>query len=252
MKNLKWDTTKYINNFSFVSKYGEDVTELIDAPSNSFVVDLGCGSGALCSELVDKRFRVLGIDASEDMLNAAAALYPDIDFMAADALDFKLDEPADVIFSNAVFHWIDSDRQDDLAENIASQLKTGGELVCEFGGKGCAAKVHKALSEVFAEHGREYESTFYFPTIGEYATLLERHGFRVEYATLFDRPTEQFGEDGLEEWIRMFIANSFAEVDAETAAAMIAETAERLRDELYVGGKWVVNYVRIRVKAIKM
>ena len=50
------------------------------------------------------------------------------------AAEFELEEKADVIFSNAVFHWIDADRQEKLAANLAAQLKPGGELVCEFGG----------------------------------------------------------------------------------------------------------------------
>lgn len=48
-----------------------------------------------------------------------------------------------------------------------------------------------------------YPRTFYFPSIGEYAPLLEGQGFKVECALLFDRPTVQKSEQGLENWIRI-------------------------------------------------
>ena len=41
-----------------------------------------------------------------------------------------------------------------------------------------------------------YRRTFYFPTVGEYAPMLERHGLQVRAALLFDRPTPQQTEDG--------------------------------------------------------
>lgn len=39
-------------------------------------------------------------------------MHPELDFMAGDATEFTLDEKADVIFSNAVFHWINADKQE--------------------------------------------------------------------------------------------------------------------------------------------
>ena len=38
---------------------------------------------------------------------------------------------------------------------------------------------------------------------------MERAGFRVEYAVLFDRPTEQKTGDGLADWVRMFVKKPF-------------------------------------------
>lgn len=164
------------------------------------------------------------------------------------AAEFELEEKADVIFSNAVFRWIDADRQEKLAANLAAQLKPGGELVCEFGGKGCAETVHASLEKNFAKRGLSYTREFYFPTIGEYAPILERHGFRVEYAVLFDRPTVQSTEDGLRDWILMFDKKPFEGLSEQTAKEIIDETVEELRNVLFADGRWIVDYVRIRIK----
>ena len=138
--NIEWNATNYTNHFSFVHKYGEDVLKLIDAPAGSRVLDLGCGNGALTKKLQELGFQAQGMDASSEMLHVARQNYPEIRFEKGDATQFTLQDPVDVIFSNAVFHWIDAEKQDALAAHIASALKPGGTLVCEFGGKNCAER----------------------------------------------------------------------------------------------------------------
>ena len=126
--NNDWNAKNYTNNFSFVHQYGEDVLKLIDAPAGSKVLDLGCGNGALTKKLQELGFQVQGMDSSEDMLTIAQRNNPDILFEYGDATQFTLAEPVDVIFSNAVFHWIDAEKQDALAAHIAKALKPGGIL----------------------------------------------------------------------------------------------------------------------------
>lgn len=249
MKN-NWNSDNYTDNFQFVHKYGEELIDFLTVPKGSFVVDLGCGNGALTQKLTDKGFRTLGVDASDSMLEKAHKLNPSLNFQKGDACEFKLDEKADAIFSNAVFHWIDN--HDKLVKNISSNIKQGGEFVFEFGGKNNGKTVHDALKKVFAIHGLKYVNNSNFRSIGEFAPILEKYGFRVEYAVLFDRPTEQIGENGLENWINMFLSGAFDGVNDETKKAIISQTVELCRPKLYVNGKWYVDYVRIRMKAIKM
>lgn len=248
--NIKWDAEEYTDRFRFVHRYGEDVLDLITAKPGALAVDLGCGNGALTEKLHEKGYRVVGIDASRDMLKIAKERHKELSFYQADAVSFTLQEKADVIFSNAVFHWIDD--QDALLSNLYEQLKEGGELVFEFGGKGCAELVHGTLEKEFEKRGLSYSRTFYFPSIGEYAPLLEKHGFKVTYATLFDRPTPQMGEHGVEDFIRMFVTRPFEGMEAATADEIIRETEEQLKETLFHDGTWFIDYVRIRMRAEKV
>lgn len=250
--NIKWDSDNYTDNFQFVHKFGEDVAQLIDVPKGSFVVDLGCGNGALTEKLEKQEYRVLGLDASAEMIAKAKALHPHLHFRTADALDFSLPQQADCIFSNAVFHWIDADKQVKLLENIAANLKSRGILVCEFGGFGCAETVHRALEKVFAQHGLCYPRIFYFPTVGEYAPLIERAGMLVEYASLFDRPTQQKSAHGVADWIKMFVKIPFLGMDELLKETIIREAEKMTRPRLYTSHGWLIDYVRIRIKARKM
>ena len=94
---------------------------------------------------------------------------------------------------------------------------------------------------------------FYFPTISEYAALLENIGFRVKYAVLFDRPTELKGESGLKDWINMFVKTPFGIVEAEQEKETIINKAIGvLRNVLFIDGKWYADYVRIRMMAIRL
>lgn len=249
--NIKWDADKYTKNFSFVPQYGNDVAELIDCEKGSSLIDLGCGNGALTKVLQEKGFHVTGMDSSEELLEAAGIKYPDIPFIRADATDFTVGESVDAVFSNAVFHWIDREKQADMLSCVHRALKEKGQFVFEFGGYGNNALIHGALGEVFSEHGYEYRLPFYFPTIGEYAPMVEQAGFQVRYAILFDRPTELKGSDGLKEWIHMFVKTPFAKVDDAEGEEIICQAVERLRDSLYREGIWYADYVRIRMKAVK-
>lgn len=250
MANIMWDSKNYVSNFSFVHEYGKEVIELLDITPGMTAVDLGCGNGQLTKQLSDIGMDVIGVDESAEMIALARKSYPEIKFIRADATNFTVDKKVEAIFSNAVFHWIDN--QDDLITNIAFQLKEGGQLVCEFGGYGNTELIHAALEREFQKRGLQYIRNFYFPTIGEYTSRLEAHGLQVRYATLFDRPTKQVGEDGLANWIRMFNMLPFQGLDKVVQEHIIQCVVDELRPVLYKDGTWYADYVRIRIKAVKI
>ena len=251
--NIKWDAAKYTSDFSFVHQYGNSVIDMIDADKKGTVLDLGCGNGALSKNLYDAGYIVKGIDASKELLDIARKDYPDIEFIQADATNFSLQEPVDVVFSNAVFHWIDKERQQDMLKCVYNTLKENGQFVFEFGGYGNNQLIHQALAEVFSEYQYTYIMPFYFPTISEYSTLLENAGFKVVYAILFDRPTELKGENGLKDWINMFVKTPFDAIENKDERETIIDKAvDKLKGVLYRDSIWYADYVRIRMKTIRI
>lgn len=249
--NIQWDANTYTEKFHFVHQYGRKLFGLLDEIKGKTVIDLGCGNGALTKQLSDMGANVIGMDASAKMLEIARMNYPKLCFMQMDATEFSVNEKVDIVFSNAVLHWIEKERQMNVLYNIADSLKVGGVFVCEFGGACNNAKIHHALAEVFANRGLAYKMPFYFPTIGEYAPLLEKVGLKVQYATLFDRLTELGGEDGLAEWIKMFVKRPFENVSDDKANDMIQEAIALLKPDLYQNKRWYADYVRIRFRAMK-
>lgn len=250
--NIKWNAEKYTSDFSFVHKYGEGVMTLLELPQGASVIDLGCGNGALSAALAEKGFRVTGIDASAEQLEIARRNYPEINFICADAVDFTLPEKADAVFANAVFHWIDPEKQPDMLRCVCNALKPGGQLVFEMGGAGNCRLIHAALAKEFERLGVKYDPKKYFPAIGEYAPIVEAAGFKIRFAELFDRPTELKGEHGVADWIAMFERTALDCLPDDSARKAAAEAAENaVRDKLCRDGKWYADYVRLRMKAVK-
>lgn len=249
--NIVWDEQHYENDFSFVHEYGEEVLELLDLEAGKRVLDLGCGNGALTKALDERGYRAQGLDDSAEMIAAARSAHPDLPFVQADATDFTLDEPVDAIFSNAVLHWIGEQDQPALLACVAAALEPGGQFVFECGGFGNARLIHQALAEAFASRGLTYRIPQYFPTIGEYAALLEAAGFTVTFAMLFDRFTRLVGDDGLANWIRTFQQMPFEGMSEAAREEIIHEACETVRPRLFVEGAWYADYVRLRMKAIK-
>jgi len=248
--NIQWNAEDYTHNFSFVHQYGKDLLSLIDGEHLS-VLDLGCGNGALTRQLQQAGFDAEGLDASPELLETAKQSCPDLIFHMGDASNFQAAKPYDVVFSNAVLHWIDPDKQDSMLRCVNKALKPGGQFIFEMGGCGNNALIHGSLERAFVRRGLTYQTPFYFPTIGQYSSRMEQAGFKVVYATLFDRPTPLKGEDGLYDWLCMFIKTPFGQMEAAEKDAILRETVQELKGMLYRDGVWYSDYVRLRCKAIK-
>ncbi|MHC5718986.1 MAG: SAM-dependent methyltransferase, partial [Nostoc sp.] len=94
---------------------------------------------------------------------------------------------------------------------------------------------------------------WYFPSIGEYATLLEQQGFDVIHAMLFARPTPLAeGEAGMANWIQMFASSFLTGLSSEQQIQVIRLIEEYLKPTLYQQGTWTADYRMIRIVAIKL
>jgi trans-aconitate methyltransferase len=242
---MSWDAKKYQTRHSYVFEYGQAVLDLLAAQPGEQILDLGCGSGQLTAAIAEAGAAVVGLDSSPEMLEEARSQHPGIEFRLGDAADFTLKAPVDAVFSNAALHWVKN--ADGAAACIRRALKPGGRLVAEFGGHGNVQSIVDALRSVLGP----VETPWYYPSIGEYATLLERHGLEPRKAWLIDRPTVVDGEDGMEDWLAVFARDFVSHMDVQRKREAFHLVAERLRPTNYRGGAWTVDYRRLRVVAQK-
>jgi trans-aconitate methyltransferase len=251
MPDNKWDTSLYDQKHAFVSEYGKSLVSLLDPQPGEYILDLGCGTGHLAKTIAESGARVVGIDSSPSMIEAACTAYPDLEFLVADARDFSFSTPFDAIFSNAALHWIPEAEQ--VVQSIASALKMGGRFVAELGGKGNVASITEAVRQALWELLRiEEDPGWYFPSIGEYTSLLEKYNLAVQTALLFDRPTPlSDGEKGLQNWLRMFYEHPFYHIPEDLKQRVLERTEEKLRDRMFKDGQWVADYRRLRIIAYK-
>lgn len=253
MANNNWNTALYEGKHGFVWKYGEDVIELLAPQPEEIILDLGCGTGQLTNKIADSGAKVIGIDRSEEMICKAKQNYPQLKFMVADATNFQVEQPLDAVFSNATLHWVKQPKA--VVNCIQKALKPGGRFVAEFGGKGNVRQIVQALTEALVNSGYSLPAIanpWYFPSIGEYTSLLEEYGLEVTYAHLFDRPTPlEAGDNGLANWLRMFAGSFLSELSQEQEHKIIEQVVTKLKPILYSNGIWKVDYRRIRIVAIK-
>ncbi|ERN41815.1 trans-aconitate methyltransferase [Rubidibacter lacunae KORDI 51-2] len=200
-----------------------------------------CGTGQLTAAIAAAGATVLGLDNSPDLIARARANYPELEFAIADGTRFTTNSPFDAVFYNAALHWMQP--PDAVIDRVWRALIPGGRFVVEFGGRGNLDSIVEAIASIAAERGLSWTNPWYFPSVGEYASLLEARGFEVELAMLFERPTTLAdGEAGLRHWLQMF---GGAIATDETADAI----AERLRTQLWRKGAWIADYRRLRVVA---
>lgn len=245
-----WDAAAYDAHCAFVWAYGSDLIDLLAPRPGERILDLGCGTGHLTRAIAERGADVVGIDRDASMIAHARQQYPALTFQVADAREFQTDQPFDAVFSNAVLHWIHD--ADAAAAALRRALRPGGRLVAEFGGRRNVAAIVAAVADVVAAAGyAAVRDPWYFPSIGEYAAVLERHRLEPVWMALLDRPTAlDGGEDGLRRWLTVFGGRLLATVPEAARGAVIRAAEDRLRPRCFRDGTWYADYRRLRLVAI--
>jgi len=244
-----WDSSLYDDRHSFVWRAGASLVDLLGPQTGERILDLGCGTGHLTAKIAESGASVTGLDSSTSMIAQARQNFPALKFVLGDARDFQFDEPFDAVFSNAALHWIQE--AEAVVRCVAAALRPDGRFVLEMGVKGNVARIRKAIEDVLTEACRSPKCPWFYPTLGEYATLLEKCGFEVRMAQTFDRWTKlEHPKRGLREWLEMFAGPYFEGIPPEERTALVNAIEDRLRPDLYRDGAWWADYRRLRVEAV--
>lgn len=244
-----WDPSLYQQAHSFVWETAGDVLAALQPQAGERILDLGCGTGQLTACIADAGAEVLGVDSSPEMIREARANYPKLEFRVDDARRFSVESRFDAVFSNAMLHWIlDAEA---VIRQVALALRPGGRFVAEFGGRGNVGRIVGNVQGILTAKGYPCHSPWYFPTVGEYATLLEFNGFEVSSASLTDRPTRLAdAELGMRHWMEMFGQPLLERVPPSRHAEVLSELEIRLRPALFRDAAWFADYRRLRVHAV--
>lgn len=226
---------------------------LLDVKPGEHILDIGCGTGHLTKQIQDKGAIVKGTDSSPEMIAQAKTLFPGVDFAVENAADFFTEEKYDAVFSNAALHWVLD--ANGAIKSIYNALKPGGRFVAEMGGKGNVAKLLEAIRLVLQNHGYYQKAdtkVWFFPSTGEYAKMLEEHGFRVTFTSHYDRKTPlEDGDQGVAKWVTMFGAQFLEGIPEDEQEQILKEITRKLKPYYNEGGQWYADYKRLRFVAVK-
>ena len=249
---MKWNSTLYDKSHDFVSKYGEGILSYLNPKPTETILDLGCGTGDLTKKIFLTGAKVIGMDSSAEMIAKAKSKFPEIEFYQMDARELNFDTQFDAVFSNAVLHWIPE--KEIVIRKMYSHLNDNGRIVLEFGGKGNNQQMLKVLKDVFVKRGYVNNAKvdcWYYPSIGEYSTELEKQNFRVVHAEHFDRITPLKSNQGIKDWFLMFGDYLFVDISDTEKDDILDEVQDKLKATHFIDGVWNADYKRIRIVAVK-
>lgn len=241
-----WDPATYGRNARFVADYGRSLIDWLAPQPGEAVLDLGCGDGALTEELVATGASVIGVDASPRQIEAARRR--GLRALVVDGHELTFRAEFDAVFSNAALHWMQ--RPDEVLSGVTRALKPGGRFVGEFGGEGNVLSIVTALKNALQRRSMNYATVnpWYYPSVDEYRGKLERAGFRIDEIVLFPRPTPLPGD--ITGWLETFAPRFTIGMSPLERTEMFAEIADELRPKLFHDQKWIVDYVRLRFRAV--
>jgi trans-aconitate 2-methyltransferase len=127
--SVTWDPSQYAVYADERSRPFMDLLARVRAERPAYVVDLGCGDGALTATLAARwpAATVLGLDSSAEMLTRAAShAGPRTTFRVGTIEDWRADRPVDVLVSNAALQWVPA--HPDLLPRLVDALAPAGEF----------------------------------------------------------------------------------------------------------------------------
>lgn len=125
-----WDPNIYLKYTDHRLRPAVDLLARVPLAKACTVYDLGCGPGNVTRLLADRwpGARITGVDASPDMLAKAKSI-PGIAWHEADLASWCAESPADLVYSNAAFHWLDHHQV--LFPQLLRQVAPGGFLAIQ-------------------------------------------------------------------------------------------------------------------------
>jgi trans-aconitate 2-methyltransferase len=177
--------------------WGLRVLDRLSLSGSERVLDAGCGSGRLTTEIaarVPAGF-VAGCDLSDNMVRAAAdtlGRLPRRAVVRADLSTLPFRGSFDVVFSTATFHWIRN--HDRLFAELRGALTVPGRLEAQCGGGANLAATHAradalASQPAFRAHFRDWREPWLLASPEETEERLRRAGFVTAHCWLEHAPT---------------------------------------------------------------
>ncbi|SFV68484.1 2-isopropylmalate synthase [hydrothermal vent metagenome] len=244
----EWNAQKYNKHAEFVSNLAMPLIDILQPKAQEKILDLGCGEGTLAEVIQEYKCEVIGVDLSADMVEKAKA--KNIEAYVMSATELAYENEFDAVFSNAVLHWV---QDANLAiQEVKKVLKKEGRFVAEFGGYENLKYLINAIEVVFEKHPEYggFNNPWYFPRTDEYKKLLEENGFEVELIEIVNRPTPI---DDIYNWLSVFANGIIENIPTDKHENFKNEVRELLKSKIYTQEDgWIVDYVRLKFKAIKV
>jgi trans-aconitate 2-methyltransferase len=252
-----WNASDYARNSAAQFGWAQELIEKLGLRGGERVLDLGCGDGKVTAGIAGRvpRGSVSGVDRSWAMVRLAQqqftrAGWPNLGFLQADASALPFTGGFDVVFSNAVLHWVIDHRP--VLAGIARALAPGGRVLLQMGGRGNAAEIIAVLDAIRAQaEWRAWFADFRFPygfyDPQAYASWLREAGLSARRVELLPKDMQHNGREGLAGWIRTTWLPYLERIPAERREEFIAAICTG-----YLAGHPADEHGVIHVKMVRL
>jgi len=261
-----WDATTYDYISNVIESWGRKTIEYRKWKGNEIVLDAGCGSGRLTKILSMKvpQGKVIAVDSDLSMIRLAKenlAKFSNIEFIKMDVSEIELKEKVNVVFSNAVLHWILNHKK--VFELFWQILKPDGHLLIQCGGHRNLTKTLSIFNKVckskefynyFSNNKGDHiwNQTWYFAKKEDTEKILQEIGFRNIQVFLEDKEAKFNNKEEYFLYIKTIVLIPYLKYLSnkklkDKFAKSIVEEIETNAKEL----QWKLDYVRLNINAIK-
>lgn len=256
---MDWSPELYRRFEAERSRPAADLVARIATEGVVNAVDLGCGPGNSTELLVNAfpQARVLGLDLSEEMLAAARARLPTVEFRREDIAAWAPREAVDVILANAALQWVPDHAG--LLPALLSRLAPGGTLAIQMPDNldepthrlmrelAADGPWRERLADAAAERAERHDAAWYYGLLGGAGA----QSIDI-WRTTYHHPLA--GADAVVDWLRGTGLRPFL---ARLAPEETAEFLDRYRHAIaaaypaLAGGTILLPFPRLFIVAIR-
>jgi trans-aconitate 2-methyltransferase len=264
-KSHEWNAEIYHEVSVVQEKWGQDVISRDKWIGNEIVMDAGCGTGRvtrILAQKVSKGGRVYAVDIDSNMISHARKNlkeFENVIVIQSDLTDIKLPRKVDVIFSNAVIHWILDHKTLfkhfwDLLSSKTDNDKRAKILV-QCGGYGNLTRVYKLMRQIkesaeFKGHFVNWKEPWYFANSDDTEKLLAEIGFTNIDVNLSDGITTFPDSESYSQFIKTVVMKPFLQYlpDDQLKDRYLKLFLDKVEKS---GLSWTLDYVRLNILAQK-
>jgi len=261
-----WDASTYDNISDVIESWGLDLIERLKLKGNEIVLDAGCGSGRLTKIISTKlpKGKVFAVDLDSSMIklaNERVRKISNVKFIQSNICDIELQDKIDVVFSNAVLHWISNHRK--VFGHFWQILKPNGQLSIQCGGYGNLTKTLPVFNKVrksleFCNYfcNRKGESIWnepwYFAKAEDTEKILKEIGFKNIEVSLENKVAKFHDKEDYFIFIKTIVLRPYLEyLSNDTLKNMFAKAVVHEIETNFKELQWKLDYVRLNIHAKK-
>ncbi len=218
-----WSARQYLKFEDERTRPARDLLAQVPLQEVHRAVDLGCGPGN-STELLVTRYpeaKVSGIDSSQDMLRQARERLPNCEFTYGDLAAWIPDEPADLLFANAVYQWVPNHLH--AIRRVIEAMPEGGVFAAQMPDN-TREPSHVVMEEVGAKYsGTGAAARGDLPAPAEYYDALKPLCRSLEiWHTIYNH--SMGGPGAIAEWFKGSALRPYlASMNAETSREFLAD-----------------------------